>query len=187
MGRSWVHWFTPTMFFQQLLLSTRLDMHKHEKITLLSGIGGLGQQHLFLQWRKLGFPELAFNVMSKYISIDEVPSEDLLDMCKRSAVNFRTEGWSRAGLSMVLACARLYICSPRSAGTAQIVAVLLSPALTVIGWYPGLHYVSKPQERALISKILLGNEYCFGGVDNGCGVQGLFISCNCSPTINARW
>ncbi|CAN0435655.1 unnamed protein product, partial [Scytosiphon promiscuus] len=43
------------------------------------------------QWRKLAFPELAFQVMSKYISTDEIPSDDLLELCKKSAVNFRTE------------------------------------------------------------------------------------------------
>ncbi|CAM9776755.1 unnamed protein product, partial [Laminaria digitata] len=43
------------------------------------------------QWPKLSFPELAHKVMSKYISEEEVPSADLLDLCKRSTVNFRTE------------------------------------------------------------------------------------------------
>ncbi|CAN0119549.1 unnamed protein product, partial [Scytosiphon promiscuus] len=43
------------------------------------------------EWRKLAFPELAFQVMSKYISTDEIPSDDLLELCKKSAVNFRTE------------------------------------------------------------------------------------------------
>eukprot|EP00752_Nemacystus_decipiens_P018551 g16631.t1 len=43
------------------------------------------------EWRKLTFPELAFSVMSKYISTDEIPSDDLLDLCKRSAVNFRSK------------------------------------------------------------------------------------------------
>ncbi|CBN76262.1 Threonine synthase [Ectocarpus siliculosus] len=43
------------------------------------------------EWRKLAFPELAFKIMSKYISTEEIPSDDLLDLCKRSATNFRTE------------------------------------------------------------------------------------------------
>lgn len=47
-----------------------------------------------VQWRRLTFPELAHRVMSKYVSAEEVPSEDLLDMCRRSAANFRTEGLS---------------------------------------------------------------------------------------------
>lgn len=37
--------------------------------------------------------------MSKYISPEEVASEELLDICKRSAENFRTKGGDLFGVS----------------------------------------------------------------------------------------
>ncbi|CAM9114704.1 unnamed protein product [Choristocarpus tenellus] len=43
-----------------------------------------------MSWRALSFPELSHRIMSKYISELEIPTNDLLDVCKRSTVNFRT-------------------------------------------------------------------------------------------------
>lgn len=41
------------------------------------------------EWRDLSFEELAFNIMSLYISPSEIPSEDLRDIIKRSYSTFR--------------------------------------------------------------------------------------------------
>lgn len=43
------------------------------------------------QWRGLSFPELSYEIMSCYISPEEIPREDLKDLVYRSVVNFRTE------------------------------------------------------------------------------------------------
>ncbi|CAM9210443.1 unnamed protein product, partial [Discosporangium mesarthrocarpum] len=40
-------------------------------------------------WRELSFPQLAHKIMSKYISTEEIVSEDLLDICQRSVLDFR--------------------------------------------------------------------------------------------------
>ncbi|KAL4921814.1 tryptophan synthase beta subunit-like PLP-dependent enzyme [Aspergillus aurantiobrunneus] len=41
------------------------------------------------EWRDLSFEDLAFNIMSLYISPSEIPSEDLKDIIKRSYSTFR--------------------------------------------------------------------------------------------------
>ncbi|KAL4879629.1 tryptophan synthase beta subunit-like PLP-dependent enzyme [Aspergillus karnatakaensis] len=41
------------------------------------------------EWRDLSFEELAFNIMSLYISPSEIPSEDLKEIIKRSYSTFR--------------------------------------------------------------------------------------------------
>mmetsp|Transcript_28896 Transcript_28896/g.36237 ORF Transcript_28896/g.36237 Transcript_28896/m.36237 type:complete len:513 (+) Transcript_28896:85-1623(+) len=43
------------------------------------------------EWRNLSFADLAFEIMSCYISQDEIPSDDLKDLIYRSVVNFRSE------------------------------------------------------------------------------------------------
>lgn len=41
------------------------------------------------EWRDLSFEELAYQIMSLYISPDEIPSDDLKDIIKRSYATFR--------------------------------------------------------------------------------------------------
>ena len=41
------------------------------------------------EWRDLSFEELAFKIMSLYISESEIPSEDLKDIINRSYATFR--------------------------------------------------------------------------------------------------
>lgn len=42
-------------------------------------------------WSELSFPELAFRVLSLYISPSEIPSADLQDIINRSYATFRTD------------------------------------------------------------------------------------------------
>ena len=42
-------------------------------------------------WRSLSFPDVAVNVISKYVKEDQVPSEHLHDIVKRSCAAFRHE------------------------------------------------------------------------------------------------
>lgn len=43
------------------------------------------------KWKNLSFQELAFEIMSQYISSEEIPSEDLRDLITRSYSTFRAE------------------------------------------------------------------------------------------------
>ena len=42
-------------------------------------------------WRELSFPDLAIKVISKFVKDDQVPSEILADIIKRSCAAFRSE------------------------------------------------------------------------------------------------
>lgn len=42
-------------------------------------------------WKDLSFPELAYNILSLYISPSEIPSNDLKDIINRSYATFRHE------------------------------------------------------------------------------------------------
>jgi threonine synthase len=42
-------------------------------------------------WRGLSFPDLAVNVISKFVKEDQVPTEILEDIIKRSCAAFRSE------------------------------------------------------------------------------------------------
>lgn len=41
------------------------------------------------EWRNLSFEDLAYEIMSLYISKDEIPADDLKDIIKRSYATFR--------------------------------------------------------------------------------------------------
>lgn len=42
-------------------------------------------------WRSLSYPDLAINVISKFVKDDQVPAEKLADIVKRSCAAFRHE------------------------------------------------------------------------------------------------
>ena len=42
-------------------------------------------------WRSLSYPDLAVNVISKFVQEDQVPAEKLADIVKRSCAAFRHE------------------------------------------------------------------------------------------------
>jgi threonine synthase len=42
-------------------------------------------------WRSLSFPDVAINVLSKYVKDDQVPADKLADIVKRSCAAFRHE------------------------------------------------------------------------------------------------
>ena len=41
-------------------------------------------------WRSLSFPDMAFEVLSKYVKEDQVPAEKLKDIIQRSSAAFRS-------------------------------------------------------------------------------------------------
>lgn len=42
-------------------------------------------------WRDLSYPDLAVNVLSKFVKEDQVPAKNLADIVKRSCAAFRHE------------------------------------------------------------------------------------------------
>ena len=42
-------------------------------------------------WRNLSFPDLAVNVISKFVKEDQIPADKLADIVKRSCAAFRHE------------------------------------------------------------------------------------------------
>lgn len=47
------------------------------------------------QMRKLSFPELAFAVISRYVSEEDIPHQDLKEIINRSYSTFRSAGTDR--------------------------------------------------------------------------------------------